>query len=223
MTQALRVRRVCKSYPGQTVLDGVDLELPVAGTALLLGPSGSGKSTLLAILGGLLEPDGGSLELGGNPMPFGCRDSLAGMRRQQLGFVFQHAQLLPFLNVQENLQIVADNAGVPAVEGRDRCRSLLFKLGLGEHAGKLPGQLSGGQRQRVAIARALVHRPRLILADEPTAALDWKHGEQVVELLVDQSRENQAALLVVTHDLRLVPRFQQVFALDQGRIREVRE
>lgn len=220
MKPALKATDVSKSYPGQTVLDGVDLEVPVGGTALLLGPSGSGKSTLLAVLGGLLEPDGGSLEVGGTVMPFGCREALAGLRRRHLGFVFQHSQLLPFLTVRENLEIVADNAGIPAAEGRARCQQLLSRLELEAHSEKLPAQLSGGQRQRVAIARALVHRPRVVLADEPTAALDWKHGEQVVELLVEQSRENRTALLVVTHDLRLVPKFERVVTLDRGRIRE---
>lgn len=218
MNAALAVERITKSYGTQTVLHGVDLVLPAGGSALLFGPSGSGKSTLLAILGGMLSPDSGSLSMGGRTVGFDCPVTLTELRRTHLGFIFQHAQLLPFLTVRQNLEVVADNAGVPSGETAHRCEILLDRLGIVDQAAKLPARLSGGQRQRAAIARALIHQPQVLLADEPTAALDWHHGSQVVDLLLEQSHQLGTALLVVTHDLRLVPRFESVLSLTNGRL-----
>lgn len=220
MNAALEVQGICKSYATEPVLRGVDLTLPAAASALLLGPSGSGKSTLLAILGGMLTPNRGTVRVAGGPIPFDGGAALTELRRTLLGFVFQQAQLLPFLTAQENVEVVADNAGLPKAIGRSRTAALLDRLGLAEQARKLPGQLSGGQRQRVAIARALVHGPKVLLADEPTAALDWQHGSRAVDLLLEQSRESGTTVLVVTHDLRLVPRFARVYRLADGRLEE---
>jgi putative ABC transport system ATP-binding protein len=186
---------------------------------VLLGPSGSGKTTLLSILGCLLPPSAGELWLRGQRVRHEA-GVLAELRRRHLGFVFQHAQLLPFLTLEENVRLPGRNAGLREAEVSGRVKELVRRLDVAGLGQKLPAQASGGQRQRIAIARALVHRPAVILADEPTAALDWQHGEQVVRLLTEQARRDGAALLTVTHDTRLVPLFERVFVLDAGRLSE---
>jgi putative ABC transport system ATP-binding protein len=168
----------------------------------------------------LLSPCSGRLHLGGEQVNHGSLSQLVRLRRQRIGFVFQHAQLLPFLSVEENVSLVGRNAGGRRAEVTDRAEELLDRLGVASFRDKRPNQLSGGQRQRVAVARALVHRPAVVLADEPTAALDWERGEAVVRLLVEQAQEEGAALLVVTHDTRLVGLFDRVFHMDAGRVRE---
>ena len=147
---------------------------------------------------------------------FHDKSSLTEVRRQKLGFIFQHAQLLPFLTIAENLEVVGRNAEMASQDIEQRIQSLLERLELQAMAKKYPAQLSGGQRQRVAIARALLHRPSIVLADEPTAALDWRTGETVVELLLDQARLEQAVLFVVTHDTRMLPLFDRVLAIADG-------
>ncbi len=221
---ALAALGLVKSYGtgalAEPVLRGVSLTLRAGETAVLLGPSGSGKTTLLSILGCLLTPNSGELHVGGARVALGNATARTELRRTRLGFVFQQAQLLPFLSIRENLTLVAENAGLTHTDAGDRASASLARLGLDAHREKLPGQLSGGQRQRVAIARALLHRPPVILADEPTAALDWEHGRAVADLLVAQSRDAHAALLVVTHDTRLVSRFDRVFVMNAGRLDE---
>ena len=224
MNTALCCRELRMTYGtgelSEVVLEGVSLEVCTGEACVLLGPSGSGKTTLLSIIGCLLTPSGGELTLAGVRVPFGEAERLGALRREKLGFVFQHAQLLPFLNAEQNVALVGENAGLTRAAAQVRAAELLEHLGMEAARTKLPGQLSGGQRQRVAIARALVHRPPIVLADEPTAALDWQHGQTVAQLLVEQTRAAGAALVVVTHDQRLVPRFDRVFTMDQGRLRE---
>jgi len=198
------------------VLTGVDLILAAGDSAVLVGPSGSGKTTLLSIAGCLLTPSSGRLMLAGVEATAG---NLLSLRREKIGFVFQHAQLLPFLSVRENLEVVAANLGVSGMG--ERIDDLLERLEMREHAEKKAAVLSGGQRQRVSVARALLGKPAVILADEPTAALGWEHGKVVVDLLHDASRNEGCALLVVTHDERLVPSFERKFRIQKGSIIEL--
>ncbi len=204
----------------EPVLRGISVAFAPGETCLLMGPSGSGKTTFLSILGCMLRPTQGELRLQGVSVNWSNQQHLTALRRQCLGFVFQHAQLLPFLSVQDNLVVVGRNAGLRPLELVTRTRELLERLELMPCQHKMPNQLSGGQRQRVAIARAVLHRPAVILADEPTAALDWDHGEAVIRLLVEQAHVNETMLLTVTHDVRLKPYFSRTLALQRGELME---
>ena len=200
----------------QAVLRDVSLTLGNGDTCVLLGPSGSGKTTLLSIMGCLLRPTAGDVLVAGQSLDWRDAAQLARMRRRQIGFIFQHARLLPFLTVSENVALAGENAGTPDVQ--KRVDALLARLDLSDAAEKRPGELSGGQRQRIAVARALVHAPAVVLADEPTASLDWDNGAIVVDLLLRHAKEAGAAVLTVTHDQRLIPRFQRAYTLDRGRL-----
>ena len=224
MNSVLSCKGISKSYGSgeivEQVLKRVDLEFVEGQASVLIGPSGSGKTTLLSILGCLLAPSEGELRIGNEPVNFFDKSSLTEVRRQKLGFIFQHAQLLPFLSIQENLAIIGRNAGMDESLIRQRLDNLIERLELTRARDKLPGQLSGGQRQRVAIARALLHRPSILLADEPTAALDWNTGKTVVELLLEQARLEKAVLVVVTHDTRMLPLFDRILSMADGVLNE---
>lgn len=215
---------ICKSYGTgdivEQVLKRVDLEFMRGQASVLIGPSGSGKTTLLSILGCLLAPTDGELVISDETVNFLDKSSLTEVRRQKLGFIFQHAQLLPFMTIQDNLAIVGRNAGMMEDDIQQRLEILLDRLQLKPMRHKFPSQLSGGQRQRVAILRALLHRPSIVLADEPTAALDWNTGKTVVELLLEQARLEQAVLVVVTHDTRMLPLFDRILSIADGVLTE---
>lgn len=202
----------------ETALAGVSLAFRRGETCVLLGPSGSGKTTLVSILGCLLTPTSGEISIEGARVPHESQRRLTQLRSRKIGFVFQHAQLLPFLSVNDNLQIVGRNAGFGRRETAQRRDFLLDRLGLRRLGHRRPCELSGGQRQRVAIARALLHRPPIVLADEPTAALDWQNGQAAIDLLIEQALADQALLIVVTHDARLVDRFGRALHFDSGRL-----
>jgi putative ABC transport system ATP-binding protein len=204
----------------ESVLLGVSASFAAGERCVLMGPSGSGKTTLLSILGCMLEPTAGELTVCGERVDWRSSGRLTRFRRAHLGFVFQHAQLLPFLTVAENLGVVGRNAGLSAKPLAGRIEELLGRLGIAALRHKKPDHLSGGQRQRVAIARAMLHRPAILLADEPTAALDWQQGEAAVRLLVEQARAEGAMLLAVTHDTRLLPLFRRVLRIEGGRLSE---
>ena len=142
------------------------------------------------------------------------------LRRTRIGFVFQQSQLLPFLSVKQNLEIVGQNVGLSPGTLQARIAELADQLSFQRQLSQLPNKLSGGQRQRVAVARAVLHRPPILLADEPTAALDWEHGQQVVRLLVQHAQEYGAVLLTVTHDPRLIPFFNRRLVIEEGRLTE---
>jgi ABC-type lipoprotein export system ATPase subunit len=220
---ALVCHNLTKTYGrgalAETALAGVTIRFQAGECCMLLGPSGSGKTTFLSIVGCLLSPTGGTVEMEGLPIDYTKKGRLTRLRRKQIGFVFQHAQLLPFLSVFENLSIVGRNAGLTGKETKGRINGLLEQLSIARYSHRKPDDLSGGQRQRVSIARAVLHRPRMILADEPTAALDWENGQSATKLLIEQSHNDGALLIVVSHDTRLVPLFDRTVHLESGQLR----
>ena len=188
--------------------------------AALLGPSGSGKSTLLLAISLILEPTTGRIAMDGrtiyNDGPCGIDERA--YRRQNIGFIFQQHNLIPFLTARENVALVMQINGVGRREAARRAKELLGYLEIAHRADSLPANLSGGEQQRVAIGRALANEPRLVLADEPTAALDTERGMKVMALLRKIARERQSAVITVTHDHRMIEGFDTVYHLDDGRL-----
>ena len=182
------------------MLRGVDLELRSGERVALMGPSGSGKSTLLNCICGIEQVDSGEVRMAGRALGSLNAGELDELRRESIGYVFQSFHLLPTLSAFENVEFPAQLVGMDTEERIDRVERLLESVGLAERATHLPDALSGGERQRVALARALVHRPALVLADEPTGSLDTENGDQVLKLLKSLSIEHGVALLLVTHD-----------------------
>ena len=219
----LRARGLTHSFgEGQTrvtALHPLGLDLYRGQIALLMGPSGSGKSTLLAALSGLLRPDGGQvLALGQDLWALSAKEQER-FRLRHFGFIFQGYNLFPALTARQQLEIILRwGEGVSGGEARRRADEMLASLGLGSKGHLRPAQLSGGEKQRVAVGRALLKSPRFCFADEPTAALDWAHGEQIIRLLHAAARERGAVLFLVGHDLRLVPYADRVLHLDDGRL-----
>jgi putative ABC transport system ATP-binding protein len=219
----LRARSLCKSFgEGDEIVHAVDklsLDLFPGQIALLMGPSGSGKSTLLALLSGLMHPDKGdvlALDKGIWQMTDRERET---WRLQHCGFIFQGYNLFPALTARQQIEIVLRwGEGTPRREARKRSDEILEQLGIRKQADKRPAQLSGGEKQRVAIGRALVKNPSFCFADEPTSSLDWAHGEQVIEMLRNAAHERSATILVVSHDVRMVPLADQVFHMEDGRL-----
>ena len=186
--------------------------------AALLGPSGAGKSTFLLCVGLINPPTSGRVAIGGRPVLDGPRPltDLRRFRREHIGFVFQKSNLIPFLNAVENVQVVGELVGHPPAAARRRALELLDALGVGARALNRPTQLSGGEQQRVTVARALANRPSLILADEPTAALDSVRGRQVMELFRDVAHEHGTGVIVVTHDQRALDVFDTIYEMEDG-------
>ena len=186
----------------------------------LLGPSGSGKTTLLNVIGCVFEPNEGRIELDGETVYDGrwLRRDLRRLRLEKIGFIFQVHNLLPFLTSTENVMEVMELAGIASKPARARAVELLDYLGVGHRRDAMPAQLSGGEAQRVAIARALANHPRIVLADEPTAALDSERAGIVMDLLRKVAADQQAAVLCVTHDDKIFDRFDRIFRLRDGRL-----
>ena len=217
MSELVRLTDVTKVYQGGITgaLNSVSLVVEQGEFAAIMGPSGSGKSTLLNLVAGLDWPSSGSVAVGGSDLGKLGEADLARFRRDHIGFVFQFFYLLPNLTALENVLIPAQLKGNAA---SDRARELMERLGIADIAERFPARLSGGQQQRVAIARALINKPTLLLADEPTGALDTHSGEHVMELLVQLNREGQTILLV-THDAKLATRHAaRVISVVDGRI-----
>jgi putative ABC transport system ATP-binding protein len=187
----------------------------------LLGPSGAGKSTLLTAIGLINPPTAGEIAIGGCPVMSGPRAlvDIRAFRRKHLGFVFQKANLIPFLTALENVQVAMEINDAPARKARKRAMELLEYLGVADRCRNLPSMLSGGQQQRVAVARALANDPSLILADEPTAALDSHRGRQVMELFRMVAHEQKAGVIVVTHDHRALDVFDRILEMEDGVLR----
>lgn len=207
-----------KAYGDRPVLDGVSLSVDRGERVALTGPSGSGKSTLLNCLGGVDRPDSGALHFDGIDLMAASSEALAALRRRRIGTVFQFFHLLPTLTAEENIALPLQLLGVSRAETAQRVNTLIERVGLTRRATALPGQMSGGEQQRVALARALVHRPDLVLADEPTGALDSQHGEAVLGLLREMTEEAGAALLLVTHSPEAAAICHRTLHLRDGRI-----
>jgi putative ABC transport system ATP-binding protein len=187
----------------------------------LVGPSGAGKSTLLTTIGLVNPPTSGKITISGCPVQDGPRPlvNLRVFRRKHVGFVFQKANLIPFLNAVENVQVAMEINDAPSGKARKRALELLDYLGVADRSRNLPSSLSGGQQQRVAVARALANNPSLILADEPTAALDSQRGRQVMELFRMVAHEQKAGVIVVTHDHRALDVFDRILEMEDGMLR----
>jgi ABC-type lipoprotein export system ATPase subunit len=195
----LQASDVHHAYRERAVLAGVSLRIHRGERVALTGPSGSGKTTLLNLLGGVDRPKSGRIEFDGLCLNDLDGNGLAEVRRRHFGTVFQFFHLLPTLSASENVELPLQLLGVPAPERRTRVAALLERVGVAHRADAPPGELSGGEMQRIAIARALIHRPRLLLADEPTGNLDSRNGQRILELLKELSDETGTALVLVTH------------------------
>ena len=218
----LQLRGVERSFgTGRAVaraLRGVDLDVAAGSLVALRGRSGSGKTTLLNVIGGLDRADAGTVVVAGCVLGTASDRELLALRRQTVGFVFQSFGLIPTLTAAENIGLPLRLLRSSAVQRRERADELLDRVGLAQHAHQLPGELSGGQQQRVALARALAHRPRLLIADEPTGQLDSETGRDVMRLLREVVAEQDMTALVATHDAALMEDADRVVELRDGRI-----
>jgi putative ABC transport system ATP-binding protein len=217
----LTLRSVSKSYGGprpRRVLAGIDFQLEPGGYVAVMGESGVGKSTLLNLIAGLEPPDSGQVLFNSADLSRLSDDALTRLRRREMGFVFQAFHVLPYLTVRQNVALPLALAGVPETEAMPLVAAMLQSVGLSEHARSMPGELSGGETQRVAIARALVHRPKLILADEPTGNLDHDTALQVLHLLRDQIKDCGASGILVTHSTEAAATADRVYLLTAERL-----
>jgi putative ABC transport system ATP-binding protein len=202
-------------------VDGVDLTVRRGEIVLIMGPSGSGKTTLLTMIGGLLRPTSGSVRINGYEITAMKESELPQVRRHLVGFVFQTFNLLESLSAVENVEIALNLAGQAGRRARERAESILRELGMGRRLHFKPRALSGGEKQRVSIARALANDPQLILADEPTANLDSKHGHEVVVLLRDIAKKQGRTVIIVSHDHRIREVADRVIWLEDGRFKDI--
>lgn len=217
-TIALQVKEARKDFGTVPVLKGINLEIQLGERVALMGPSGSGKSTLLNCICGIEPLDSGEISLGGNLLGHLSNRELDKLRREKIGYVFQSFHLLPTLSAFENIEFSAQLVGIKKNQRLELVSHLLERVGLSDRASHFPDALSGGERQRVALARALIHKPRLILADEPTGSLDTANGNQVLELLKSLSEEHKVSLLLVTHDLSSTQICDRVINMKDGNL-----
>ena len=221
-SKGIQIENMRKRYgAGDTAVDalkGVNMQVNPGEVVGLIGPSGSGKSTLLKCLGAVIEPSAGSMTLGGEIIyqdGWIIKD-LRALRRDKIGFVFQAPYLIPFLDVTDNVALLPMLAGYSNRESRQRAVELLEALDVGHRASAMPSQLSGGEQQRVSIARALVNRPPVILADEPTAPLDSERALAVIRILNQMAGQFDTAIIVVTHDEKIIPTFKRIYHIRDG-------
>ncbi|MEM7034437.1 MAG: ABC transporter ATP-binding protein [Chloroflexota bacterium] len=225
MTAILETNAVTKTYQVDnntiTAVDNVSLSVNMGEFIALVGPSGSGKTTMLAMLAGLLAPSEGQISIDGQHLDTMKEKARTRFRRDKIGFTFQANNLVPYLSVLENVELMLKLTGQHDEHGRERSIKLLEKLGLGDRLKNLPSQLSGGQQQRVAIARALIHNPNIVLADEPTASLDTERAYQVVDTFANLIHSQRLAGIMVTHDLRMCQYVDRVVQMRDGKIHQV--
>ena len=226
MDKGIRIAGLRKRYgEGDTAVDalkGVDMQVAPGEVVGLVGPSGSGKTTLLKCLGAVIEPSAGRMTLG-EQLIYEDKWKIAdlrALRRDKIGFVFQAPYLIPFLDVTDNVALLPMLAGHPNAEARKRALELLDALDVAHRAKAMPSQLSGGEQQRVAIARALVNRPPVILADEPTAPLDSERALSVIRILNKMAQQYHTAIIVVTHDEKIIPTFKRIYHIRDGKTHE---
>jgi putative ABC transport system ATP-binding protein len=219
---AIRVRDLKKSYAEGAALvqalNGIDFEVRGGEMVMLMGPSGSGKTTLLSVMGCILRATSGLVEVQGRDVTNLTERELPQMRLEHIGFIFQGFNLFPALTTAENVGLALDLKGVRAGEAQRRAQDLLAQVGLADKVNSFPADLSGGQKQRVAIARALAGEPGIVLADEPTAALDSTTGHTVMELLRELAHERGRAVVLVTHDNRILEFADRIVHIEDGRI-----
>ena len=222
MAAVLEARSVTKTYEVDNnqirAVDGVSLEICPGEFVALVGPSGSGKTTMLAMLAGLLAPTQGKVIISGRELGQMNDSERTRFRREKVGFTFQRNNLVPYLTVEENVELMLKLNNRLTKKSKEHARELLVRLGLGDRLKNLPSQLSGGQQQRVAIARALVHRPDIVLADEPTASLDTERAFQVVETFAGLIHAEDLAGIMVTHDLRMCQYADKIVQMRDGKI-----
>ncbi len=224
VVEASALTKVFESGPTTVrAVDGVDLAVRRGEIVLIVGPSGSGKTTLLTMIGGVLRPTSGSVSISGHDITSMKESELPKVRRHEVGFIFQAFNLLESLSTLENVEVALNFAGVTGKAARERATRLLLDVGMEERLQFKPMALSGGERQRVSIARALANGPQLILADEPTANLDSKHGHDVVVLLRDIAKEQGRTVVIVSHDHRIREVADRVLWLEDGRLKEIGE
>jgi putative ABC transport system ATP-binding protein len=223
---AIHIESLMKRYgEGDTAVDalkGVDMTIWPGEVVGLVGPSGSGKSTLLKCLGAVIEPTAGRMTLGGQTIFDDAWkiEDLRTLRRDRIGFIFQAPYLIPFLDVTDNVALLPMLAGVSNTDSRIRAQELLAALDVGHRSKAAVSQLSGGEQQRVSIARALANHPPVILADEPTAPLDSERALNVVRILNQMAEQYQTAIIVVTHDEKIIPTFKRIYHIRDGRTYE---
>ena len=222
MQTAISVRQLTKTYEegaaGTPALRGIDLDVHPGELLMLMGPSGSGKTTLLSIMGCILTATSGSVRVAGKEV-VGLREKeLPALRLKHIGFVFQGFNLFPTLTAGENVELMLDLKRISGVKAKKRAEDLLEQVGLGNKYGSFPADMSGGQKQRVAIARALAGDPAIILADEPTAALDSHTGRNVMEMMSELAHKRGRAVVIVTHDSRVVSFADRIVRIEDGMI-----
>ncbi len=222
MKRGIRLEGVSKRYgSGETAVDAlklVNMEVAAGEVVGLIGPSGSGKSTLLKCLGAIIEPSGGTMTIGDTTIyenEWKIKD-LRALRRDNIGFIFQAPHLIPFLNVTDNIALLPMLAGQPDGKARELALEMLTALDISHRAQAMPAHLSGGEQQRVAIARALVNRPPVVLADEPTAPLDSQRALSVIRILNQMAGQYETAIIVVTHDEKIIPTFKRLYNIRDG-------
>ncbi|HPE03205.1 MAG: ABC transporter ATP-binding protein [Thauera sp.] len=223
MLQLDRVTRILPGAPARVLFEGLALRVEAGECVAIVGESGSGKSTLLNCIAGLEAIDGGTIRVGDTPIERLDDDAMARLRRSHFGFVFQAFHILPHLDLLQNVALPLWLLGTAEADAARRAREMLARVGLGARATDPPQQLSGGELQRVAIARALVHRPHLVLADEPTGNLDPGRASEVLDLLLGQIRDSRAAGVMVTHSRSAAARADRVLELRADGLHDITE